>query len=131
MTREADNRFLIVTAAAAQTRDFAWLKRHIPEGARAVALDASSGLAVLGLMGPGSRALLASLTDADLSNAGFGFGTSKVIDLAYARVRASRITYVGELGWELTVGTEFVQVSSTRFGTGAVTRGWCSPATTP
>lgn len=107
VTREAENRFLIVTAAAAQTRDFAWLKRHIPEGARAVAFDATSAEAVLGVMGPRSRELLAKLTDADLSDAAFPFGTSQVIDLGYARVRASRITYVGELGCELAMPTEF------------------------
>jgi glycine cleavage system aminomethyltransferase T len=60
-------------------------------------------------MGPKSRELLSALTDADLSNEGFPFGTSRVIDLAYARVRASRITYVGELGWELYIPTEFAQ----------------------
>jgi 4-methylaminobutanoate oxidase (formaldehyde-forming) len=57
-------------------------------------------------MGPQSRALLQSLTSADLSNAAFPFGTSQIIDLGYARVRASRITYVGELGWELYIPTE-------------------------
>ncbi len=109
VTREAEDRFLVVTAAAAQTRDLAWLKRHIPEDARTVALDVTSGQAVLGVMGPRSRDLLASLTDADLSNAAFPFGTSQVIDLGLARVRASRITYVGELGWELYIPTEFAQ----------------------
>jgi glycine cleavage system T protein len=107
VTRELPDRFLIVTAAATHTRDLAWLLRHIPEEARAAAFDASAGMAVLGLMGPRSRELLARLTDADLSNDGFPFGTSQVIDLAYARVRASRITYVGELGWELYIPTDF------------------------
>src|SRR5260370_30921172 len=60
-------------------------------------------------MGPHSRDLLATLTDADLSTAAFPFASSQVIDLGYARVRASRITYVGELGWELYIPTEFVQ----------------------
>ena len=107
VTREAEDRFLVVTAAATQVRDLAYLRRRIPEDARAVAFDATSAYAVLGLMGPRSRALLQSLTDADLSNAAFPFGTSRMIDLGYARVRASRITYVGELGWELYVPTEF------------------------
>ncbi len=107
VTREAADRFLIVTAAATHTRDFAWLQRHVPAEARAIAVDVSSGMAVLGVMGPRSRELLLRLTDADLSNAAFPFGTSRVIDLAYARVRASRITYVGELGWELYIPTEF------------------------
>lgn len=109
ITREAEDRFLIVTAAATQTRDLAWLRRNIPHGARAMAFDATSAHAVLGIMGPKSRDLLARLTNAGLSNEAFPFGTSQVIDLGYARIRASRITYVGELGWELYVPTEFVQ----------------------
>src|SRR5256886_12697926 len=56
-----------------------------------------------------SRELLATLTDADLSTAAFPFATSQIIDLGYARVRASRITYVGELGYELYIPTEFAQ----------------------
>jgi glycine cleavage system T protein len=109
VTREAQDQYLIVTSCATQTRDFSWLCRSIGSDARAVALDVSGAYAVLGLMGPKSRELLASLTDADLSTAAFPFGTSQLIDLGYARVRASRITYVGELGYELYVPTEFAQ----------------------
>ncbi len=109
VTREAQDRYLIVTACATQTRDFSWLRRHIPDDAQALAIDVSPAYAVLGVMGPRSRALLTSLTDADLSNEAFPFGASRVIDLGYARVRASRITYVGELGWELYMPTECVQ----------------------
>ena len=109
VTREAEDAYLIVTSCATQTRDFAWLCRAIPDDARAVAVDVSSAYAVLGLMGPRSRDLLATLTDADLSTAAFPFATSRLIDLGYARVRASRITYVGELGYELYVPTEFAQ----------------------
>lgn len=109
VTREAEDRFLVVTAAATQTRDLAWLRRHMPQDARAVAVDVTSAYAVLGIMGPKSRDLLSRLTDADLSNEAFPFATSRMIDLGYARVRASRITYVGELGWELYVPTEFAQ----------------------
>jgi len=109
VTREAEDAYLIVTSCATQTRDFAWLCRAIPDDARAVAVDVSSAYAVLGLMGPRSRELLATLTDADLSSAAFPFATSRVIDLGYARVRASRITYVGELGYELYIPTEFAQ----------------------
>jgi 4-methylaminobutanoate oxidase (formaldehyde-forming) len=109
VTRVAETAFLVVTAAATQTRDMAWLKRHIPAEARAWVTDVTSGYAVLGVMGPRSRELLSRLTPADLSNAAFPFGTSREIELAYAMVRASRITYVGELGWELYVPTEFAQ----------------------
>jgi 4-methylaminobutanoate oxidase (formaldehyde-forming) len=107
ITREAVDQFLVVTAAATQTRDLAWLKSHIPADARAFVVDVSSGTAVLSVMGPRSRELLQGLTDTDMSNAAFPFATSKIIDLGYARVRASRITYVGELGWELYIPTEF------------------------
>lgn len=109
ITREAEDRFLVVTAAATQTRDLAWLARHIPADARAQAVDVTSGIATLALMGPRSRAVLSRLTDTDLSDAAFPFGTSQVIDLGLARVRATRITYVGELGWELYVPTEMAQ----------------------
>jgi glycine cleavage system T protein len=107
VTREAQDRFLVVTAAATQTRDLSWLRRNIPADARATAVDVTSAYAVLGVMGPRSRELLQRLSDADLSNAAFPFATSRMIDLGYARVRASRITYVGELGWELYIPTEF------------------------
>ncbi len=100
ITRESETRFLVVTAAATQTRGLAWLKRNIPDDARAIAVDVTSTYSVLGLMGPRSREVLSGLTDADLSNDMFPFATSQEFDLAYARVRESRITYVGELGWE-------------------------------
>ncbi|MEI6404022.1 MAG: aminomethyltransferase family protein [Actinomycetota bacterium] len=96
-----------MTAAATQVRDFAWLKDHTPADARCVAVDVTSGMAVLNVQGPNSRDLLQSLTTYDLSNEAFPFGTSQIIDLGYARVRASRVTYMGELGWELYIPTEF------------------------
>lgn len=107
MTRLAADQYLVVTAAATQARDFQWLVNHIPEDARALATDVTSGYAVLGLMGPRSREVLSQLSGADLSNRAFPFGTSREISVGYATVRASRITYVGELGWELYVPTEF------------------------
>lgn len=109
VTRLAKDHYLIVTSGTSQIRDFSWLRRHIPEDAHAIATDMTSAYAVLGIMGPNSRALLASLTPDDMSNEAFPFATSAVIDMGYARVRASRITYVGELGWELYIPMEFVQ----------------------
>ncbi|MCC7045209.1 MAG: FAD-dependent oxidoreductase [Alphaproteobacteria bacterium] len=109
VTRLDERRFLVVTSGASQRHDLDWLERNIPDGAHCVATDVTSAWATLGVMGPQSRALLQSLTPDDLSNAGFPFGTSREIDLGYARVRATRITYVGELGFELYVPTEFVQ----------------------
>ena len=107
VTRLEEERFLIVTGVASQRRDFHWLKRHIPDGAHAWLTDVTSGYAVIALMGPKSRDLLAELTDADLSNEAFPFATSRDIDVGYAHVRASRMSYVGELGWELYPPTEF------------------------
>ncbi|HEY2339131.1 MAG TPA: FAD-dependent oxidoreductase, partial [Steroidobacteraceae bacterium] len=109
VTREAEDAYLIVTSCASQTRDFNWLSRNIPTTARAIAVDVSPAYAVLGLMGPRSRELLATLTDADLTTAALPFASSQIVDLGYARVRASRITYVGELGYELYIPTEFAQ----------------------
>ncbi len=107
VTRLGDDRFLVVTGAAPQTRDMAWLKRHTPADAHCIATDITSGLPMIAIMGPKSRALLEQVSGADLSNTAFPFGTSQEIEIGYARVRASRITYVGELGWELYIPTEF------------------------
>jgi glycine cleavage system T protein len=107
VTREAADRYLIVTAAATQIRDLHWLKGHIGPDDRVVATDVTSGSAVFSVMGPDAREFLQPLTPSDLGNLAFPFGTSQEIDLGYARVRASRVTYVGELGWELYAPTEF------------------------
>ncbi len=107
VTRLTEDSYLIVTGGAGQIRDFNWLTRHIADDAHCLATDVTSGLAVLGVQGPNARALLQSITSADLSNAGFAFGQSCEIEMAYGYVRASRITYMGELGWELYMPTEF------------------------
>ena len=107
VTRLEKDQYLIVTAAASQGRDFYWLRDRIPPDCSAVLTDVTSGWSVLSVMGPESRALLQPLSADDLSNDAFPFGTSREIDLGYARVRATRISYVGELGWELYVPTEF------------------------
>ena len=107
VTRLAEDAFLVVTAAAAQTRDLAWLRRHIPDAAHCTVTDITSGLPMLGLMGPRSRDILAAVSPDDFSNEAFPFGTSSEVEIGYAKVRASRITYVGELGWELYVPAEF------------------------
>jgi len=109
VTRIDEQKFLVVTSAACQRRDLDWLLRNTPADAHAIATDVTSGLATLSVMGPKSRDLLQSLTPDDLSNAAFPFGASREIDLGYGRVRATRITYVGELGWELYIPSEFVQ----------------------
>ena len=107
VTRVSEDAFLIVSTPATQTRDLSWLRRNIPDDAHVFVTDMTSAYAVIGLMGPQSRPLLESLSGEDLSNAAFPFATSREMDIGYARVRASRITYVGELGWELYIPTEF------------------------
>jgi len=107
ITRLAEDAFMIVTAFSSQTRDFHWLKSHIPDDAHAILTDVTSGTAILGIMGPRARDLLQSLTPDNLANEAFPFATSREIELGYGKVRASRITYVGELGWELYIPAEF------------------------
>jgi 4-methylaminobutanoate oxidase (formaldehyde-forming) len=109
VTRLSQTSFLAVTGATSQTRDFAWLRRHLPEEAHVFARDVTSALPMLAIMGPKSRALMQAISDSDFSNEAFPFGSSREIEIGYARVRASRVSYVGELGWELTIPAEFAQ----------------------
>ena len=88
-------------------RDFYWLRESIRADERAYVTDVTAGYGVLSVMGPKSRELLAQMTPADLSNEAFEFGTSQEIEMGYGLVRASRISYVGELGWELYVPSDF------------------------
>ncbi|MFP6774119.1 MAG: FAD-dependent oxidoreductase [Alphaproteobacteria bacterium] len=109
VTRVASEEFLVVTSATSQVRDFHWLKRHIPDGAHAHLTDVTSSYAVLSLMGPKSRDLLAAISDNDVSNEAFPFSASRLINIGHGEVRATRLTYVGELGWELYIPSEFAQ----------------------
>ena len=107
VTRLAEDSFMVVTGAAVAWRDLIWLKRHLPEDANVFVTEVTSGTSTLGLMGPKSRELLQRLSSADFSNEAFPFGSSQEIDLGMVRLRALRITYVGELGWELYIPSEF------------------------
>jgi len=107
ITRLAELRYLVVTSVGSHVRDLAWLNEHIPEDARCTVTDITPGMPMLALMGPRSRALLEQVSAEDLSNASFPFGTSREIEIGYAVVRASRVTYVGELGWELYIPADF------------------------
>ena len=102
VTRLEADRFMVVTAAAAATRDMALLQRACRDRDVTVT-DVTDELPMLGLMGPNSRAVLSRLTDADLGNEAFPFGTGRRIEVAGVEVFAVRLTYVGELGWELYV----------------------------
>ena len=107
VTRLSADEFLLVSSAASTERDKDHITRRMPAGAHASLVDLTSAFAVYGVMGPRSRDLLSRLSRSDLSNEAFPFGSSREIDLGYATVRATRITYVGELGWELYVPAEF------------------------
>ena len=107
VTRLNEICYLVVTAAATETRDFNWLQRHIPADSHCTLTNVTSAMGVISIMGPNSRALLQSLSPDDLSHEAFPFAHSREIELGHALVRASRITYVGELGWELYIPTEF------------------------
>ena len=88
-------------------RDYDYIKRRIPADSICTVTDVTHGYSMLAVMGPKSRDLLAALTDADLSNEAFPYGTAQEIDIAYARPLAIRMSYVGELGWELYVPSNF------------------------
>ena len=105
--RRADDRYYIVTGTGFATHDFDWIRRSIPKGLDATLIDVTPMNAVLSLMGPKSRDILAAVTESDVSHPGFPFGTAKEIHIAGAPVLAVRITYVGELGWELHIPVEF------------------------
>ena len=109
VNRLAENRFLIISSATVHPRDKAWIERHIGGDENVTLTDVTSGYTVLSLQGPRSRDILSQVTDAALSNEAFPFATSQEIDVGYARVIANRLTYVGELGWELHIPTEFAQ----------------------
>ncbi len=107
VTRAAQNEYLVVTAAMTQLHDLRHLENAIRDDEAVAVVDITSGTSTIGLMGPNARALLASLTPDDVSNAAFPFGTSQMIEVGPARIRVTRITYVGELGYELYIPSEF------------------------
>ncbi|MBF9033486.1 FAD-dependent oxidoreductase [Rhodobacterales bacterium HKCCE2091] len=104
--RLSPSEYYIVTGTGFATRDFDWIRRGIPADARATLVDVTSANAVLSLMGPKARDILSAVTTADLSNEAFPFGTARRIAIAGAPVLALRMSYAGELGWELHLPTE-------------------------
>ena len=107
VTRLAEDRFYFVTGSALGVRDRAVLERHLPLDGSVQIRDHTSGKAVINVCGPQSRALLARLCDQALDNAHFPYMTAQELDLGYAPALALRMTYVGELGWELHVPSEY------------------------
>jgi glycine cleavage system aminomethyltransferase T len=104
--RLGDEQFRVVTGGAHGMADLKWYADHRPGDGTASITDLTSAYTTLGLWGPRSRDILASLTSDDMSHEGFPFATCRVIELGSLKVLASRISYVGELGWELYVPIE-------------------------
>jgi len=105
ITQSGESEFLIITGTAFLNHDKGWLDKQVRElnYDQVEIVDITKELACFGIWGPASRVILQSLTDADLSNDGFAFMNSKEITVAGVALRATRITYVGELGWELYI----------------------------
>jgi 4-methylaminobutanoate oxidase (formaldehyde-forming) len=106
VTKLRDERYLVVVTDTMVRHAETWMRRHIPEEARAAVTDVTSAYGQLNVQGPNSRALLQKLTSADLSHAAFPFRTAREIDIGFARALCIRITYLGELGYELYVPAE-------------------------
>jgi 4-methylaminobutanoate oxidase (formaldehyde-forming) len=107
VARIAADCFHIVTGTGFATHDFEWISRQIPPGLDVWLTDVTAQYAVLALMGPAARQVLERLTRDDVSNAGFPFGRARRLHAARAPLLALRVTYVGELGWELHVAVEY------------------------
>jgi sarcosine dehydrogenase len=106
VTRVAEEEFYLVTGTGFATHDYDWIRRNIPADCDARIDDVTSAWAVLSLMGPKSRDLLQSIVREDLSDTTFAFASMQELAIDGALVRALRVSYVGELGWELHVPVE-------------------------
>ena len=107
VTRVTGDRFLMITGTAVGQHDLGWLRRHLPGDGSVLINDLTSGRACFALWGPRARDILASVTRDDISDAGFPYLTAQPITVGSVPVYALRVTYVGELGWELYAHTEF------------------------
>lgn len=108
VARLSATRFLVMASAGAEPQTESWLKTQLAGHAVSV-VNVTSSEATLAIMGPRARAFLSGLTETDLSNDAFAFGSWQALDIGYVPVRAQRVTYVGELGWELHAPAEFAQ----------------------
>jgi len=105
ITRLSETAYLVVTPAATRLADETWLRRHVGDH-RVVVTDITAAEAVICVMGPKSRALLQRVSPNDFSNAANPFGTAQEIEIGMGLARAHRVTYVGELGWEIYVSAD-------------------------
>lgn len=101
-----DERFMVVASDTAHRHVETWMKRHTLPEEHVFVVDQTSGYAQLNIQGPRSRELLQTVTSEDLSNESFPYRTAREIDVGYARVICARMTYLGELGYELVIPTE-------------------------
>ena len=106
VTKLDDENFWVVASDTAQRHVLTWMRRNFPADAHAFVTDVTSGYAQINIQGPRSRALMQSLTTCDLSNEAFPFRTAREIDIGFARALCVRITYLGELGYELYIPAE-------------------------
>jgi len=106
VTRLGPNSFLLVTPGATIERDLAWLRRHLAEDAAVSIIDVTAGEAVICVMGPNARAVLSEVTPQALDNESFPFGMAREIEIGMGLARAHRVSYVGELGWEIYVSSD-------------------------
>jgi 4-methylaminobutanoate oxidase (formaldehyde-forming) len=107
VARLSDTRYLVMTSAATGLAELRWLRRNTPDNSQVSITDISSSQAAFGISGPNARTFLSAYTESDLSHAAFPFSTSQDIQLGPVPVRAQRISYNGELGWEIFVGSDF------------------------
>jgi 4-methylaminobutanoate oxidase (formaldehyde-forming) len=107
VTRLAEDCYLLVLVDSMHRHVVGWLEQYIPAEAHVFVTDVTSGYNIISIQGPKARQLISGLTMADMSNEAFPYLTMQEIDLGYALVKALRVTFVGELGWELYVPTEF------------------------
>jgi dimethylglycine oxidase len=107
VTRVAHDRFWVVTGGAVGKHDLAWMRRNLPGDGSVHLADRTSGLCCVGVWGPLARKLVQSLSEDDLSNAAFPYMTAQDFHIGCVPVRGLRISYVGELGWEIYAPTEF------------------------
>jgi glycine cleavage system T protein len=107
ITRLGEDRFWVVTGGAVGTHDIAWMRRHLPGDGSVSLVNRTSGLCCLGLWGPRARDVLASVTESDISNEAFPYMSARELFVGPVPVRALRISYVGELGWEIYAPAEF------------------------
>jgi glycine cleavage system T protein len=105
VTRLSETSFIVVTPAATRLADQTWLRRHVGD-ARVAIVDVTSGEGVLAVMGPNARKLMQMVSPNDFSNAVNPFGTAQTIELGMGVARVHRVTYVGELGWEIYVASD-------------------------